>query len=231
MIRHVFNVTFGLLFCFASYVHAQPSWSSIVRVADGAAVGSGFIVAVDDMGTAEIWTNAHVAGANSTPTIRFGTSGLEATATVVEWKLDRSKGVDVCKLLVKVPRSAVVTPLVVGVDSGDLDGCTSSGWKLGSQLSMDAIRRHPEQSQVGASYDPSPVVGQSGGPIVNREGEVVGVVTWSFSTTDRRFSRAKQFGVAQPISNFTGEVRFVPKAQTVPPKILPREIGTAKDAN
>lgn len=200
----------------------ERQFDGVVRVstADGS-TGSGFIVAAEN-GIAEIWTNAHIVGANKRCTVQFGTTSRKSEGTIVSRKLDRRKGIDVAKLRVPIPDGLVVAPLAVGNSHGNFDSAICSGWALGSRLHSYHVGPTSEFATVGRCFRPEPTNGESGGPILI-EGKVVGVITWTY------FQRKKAFGVMQPIEHFTGEP--APVAQTVPTVAKVWEVGMARNAD
>lgn len=200
-------ISLSVVFCFllVSDSPGQVPFSSIVKItARDGGVGTGFIVATDGK-TAEVWTNAHVAGrVTDTVRIAFGEGGQVSEGRVVASKLDRSTGSDWAKLLVKIPDGAVVSSLVVGSSDNSDEPFCSGGWPLGRKLHSVLLHPTNDVTSIGTAFSPRPEGGESGSPVI-KNGKVVGVVTWTFLTR-------RPFGVYQPIENWSGERKPVKSA-------------------
>lgn len=193
--------------CFVVLLSCSPAsgqvpWSATVRIqtADSGS-GSGFVVATKS-GQAEIWTNGHVAGrTGSSVTVRWGDGSQTSSGRVIESTVERSNGTDVAKIVAAVPVGAVVSSLAVGRSDWDWNGGSTSGWPLGLELHSIALRKTNHRPSIGTSYLPPAIPGQSGSAVTDKEGKVVGVVTWTFGLGRQRY------GVFQPIENWTGETK------------------------
>jgi putative serine protease PepD len=171
---------------------------SVVQVRAGSASGSGFVL--DDQG--HVLTNHHVIDGASTVRLQLST-GRTVSATVV----GSSAANDIAVLRVSDP--SVLAPARIGQSSSlaigqpviavgsplGLSGTVTSGIvsavdreaRLGGQAAQSVI-------QTDASINP----GNSGGPLVNLDGQVVGVNT-AIATLGGRSSGSIGIGFAVPI--------------------------------
>ena len=171
--------------------------ASTVVVTSGSCTGSGFFVSPTG-----VLTNAHVLCAP------------EAPVGVGRWqgRLKRSEpGLDIA--LVEVSGDARGVPLPLG-DAGALepgDPIVLVGAPLGMQGAVHVGRvSNPHQPLMGVTYlqlDANVNPGNSGGPLLNRRGEVVGIVTAAVRD-------ARHIGLALPINYAFQEKDFV-----VPPRL------------
>lgn len=206
-------------------VSVNAVMSGVVRIETGRGKGTGFVVATSaESGTAEIWTNAHVAGMRGTELsiVWFpGTMAEQRTRGRV-WTSEKSGMVDRAKISARLPKSKPVFALAIresnvatsGMDGGLFAcGYPRGGWCYALPIS-------PVQSNVnfGTTHRPTAIPGQSGSPVFDRLGNVIGVQT--FRVTD---ANGKKYGVFLPIEHWLGYER-----QSIPlqPNVSP--IGLAR---
>ena len=162
---------------------AERSISDVVRSIDAGlyrintpdSTGSGFLVS--DQG--HIVTNAHVVGEHLSVTVRSAAGEL-SNARV----LGKNDRLDLA--VVQTKRSHHSQPMTLG-DASDIrpgDKVIALGFPLGDQLGQDytvtegivsalRVRDSVERIQTDAAINP----GSSGGPLINLDGEVIGVNT------------------------------------------------------
>ena len=143
--------------------------------------GSGFVVAADGL----IVTNAHVVGRAASATVRL-VNGATYTGAVQ----GRDERLDLA--VIKIDAAPALQPIPLGnpahVRAGD--AVIALGFPLGDELGQDytvttgvvSSRRTyggVEHIQTDAALNP----GNSGGPLLNRDGAVIGVNTASYSGT------------------------------------------------
>jgi len=145
---------------------------SVVFLATGDGFGSGFFVSGDGL----VLTNAHVVGGRSTVEVVL-LDGRKATGVVVEKGLD---GVDLA--LVRVPLEDTpaldVGPtgaLQVGTWVATVNHGAGGIWSFSTGMVSNIYPDGAEQPVFQTQLPINP--GASGGPIVDREGRVLGVVT------------------------------------------------------
>ena len=149
--------------------------SGLYRIITPERSGSGFLVSEQG----HIVTNAHVVGEHASVTVRSA-SGRLSNARV----LGRDEALDLAVLVVEPPPDA--RPMTLGNVSEIRPGdeVIALGFPLGNDLGGDytvttgvvssrRIQDSVERIQTDAAVNP----GSSGGPLVNREGEVIGVNT------------------------------------------------------
>lgn len=191
------------------YDEASPA---VVLIGVGLSTGSGFLI--DDAG--HILTNSHVVDNASTVTVNLS-DGTEVSASVL--------GVDAADdlALVKVDASEVshVTPLTLGdsdsVQPGHmaialgspygLEGTITVGVVSGLDRSLTGDDGRPVTGviQTDAALNP----GNSGGPLLNSDGEVIGVNTAVESQS------ADGLGFAVPINTAKDVLPRLQEGQTV----------------
>ena len=205
-----------VLFFAASAAHGQlhTAQSGIVRVEANGGSGSGFVVATNER-SIEVWTNGHVVGGiGSEAYVRFGanTSGESVVQGVVAARR-YADGYDWAKIIAVTEYGGHV--FRIGNGAGKIDSVSTGGYPLGRRFYSVVLDARPDKSFSDvAAYLPPSISGQSGSPVVDESGHVVGVVTLRFR--DGRSS----FGGFLPISDWTGEdrvhVRSLGKFEVLP---------------
>jgi S1-C subfamily serine protease len=191
------------------YGKASPA---VVQISAGASTGSGFLI--DDAG--HILTNSHVVSGSSTVTVTLS-DGTDLTGTVL--------GADAADdlALVKVDASAVsqITPLTLGnsdnVQPGQMAIALGSPFGLEDTITVGVIsgldrsltgddgRPITDVIQTDAALNP----GNSGGPLLNSDGEVIGINTAVESQS------ANGVGFAVPINTAENVLPRLQEGQTV----------------
>ena len=203
---HFFSLTVLSVFL-ASLVPApaigqvHTSHDGVVRVETDSGSGTGFVVASEN-GSIETWTNGHVTrGVGSTVRLRFGTGTANESVTegiVADRRF--SGGYDWSKIVArKTYTGHVFSPNDSG---GDGKALVTGGYPNGDRfysLVLDREQSHGFNSVK--AYSPPSIPGQSGSPVVDSSGMVVGVVTMYFR------SGRKKYGGFLPISDWTGSSR------------------------
>lgn len=187
--------------CVTAYGQLHTSPDGIVRVETDTSSGSGFVVAAEGSAV-EVWTNGHVTGGvGSDARVRFNV-GLEseivATGIVAERRF--SGGQDFAKIVAAIHYTGHV--FSIGHTDRERDRCLTGGFPLGGRYYGVVLGVERGKSFNGiTAYSPPSIPGQSGSPVVNEEGDVVGVVTL-------RFRDGRQaFGGFLPIEDWTGDSR------------------------
>jgi S1-C subfamily serine protease len=184
----------------AAYAHIQPS---VVQVNATSATGepsSGAGVIVDEM--ADILTSLHIVAGAKTITVRFS-DGTEARAEITATLVDKDIAVlrpasapakIVPATLGDPSRLAIGAPaFVIGHPFG-LSGSLSAGVISGLDRSMSApglAKPLTGLIQFDAAVNP----GNSGGPLVDANGEVVGIVTGLVNPAGQRVFSGVGFAV------------------------------------
>ena len=146
------------------------------------ATGSGFLVS--DQG--HVVTNAHVVGQHASVTVRSA-SGQMGNARV----LGKDATLDLAVLLAESWADAIPMPLGSASSIMPGDEVIALGFPLGNDLGRDytvttgvvssrRVRDSVERIQTDAAVNP----GNSGGPLINRKGEVIGVNTSALADYD-----------------------------------------------
>jgi S1-C subfamily serine protease len=183
----------------------RPSVVSITRDASRGAQGVGSGVIVDLNGS--ILTAYHVVAGADTVTVRFF-DGTTATGTIGQTQPDRDLAVVQVR---RVPSGAEAATLSGGIRQGDgvlaigapfgLDGSVSSGVVsgIGRRFTVEETGQVLENMiQFDAAVNP----GNSGGPLVDLNGRVVGIVTGLINPTNERVFIG--LGFAVPIESASG---------------------------
>lgn len=173
----------------------QSIEGGLVQILTPTGSGSGFVVSEDGL----IVTNAHVVEQHSSVTVRF-VDGASLTGQV----LGRNETVDLS--VVKVNAGFPLQPMEMD-NSGSArvgDEAIAMGFPLGDELGQNytvtsgivSSRRtygSVEYIQTDAAVNP----GNSGGPLVNRNGQVIGINTSSYSGTHDNISFAISVSVVR----------------------------------
>ena len=204
-----------LLFA-ASAAHGQlhTAQSGVVRVEADGGSGTGFVVAANDT-QFETWTNGHVTGGiGSEARIRVNAGRRdEYTARGVIADRRYSGGYDWAKIIATAEYNGHV--FKIRTPGSERDYSTTGGFPRGGRFYSLTLDDRPDKSFAEVTaYDPASIPGQSGSPVVNDEGDVVGVVTLRF-----RDGRNTHGGFL-PIEDWTGDervhVRSVGKFEVLP---------------
>ncbi len=164
------------------YDHVAPSVVQVIATGAGPEPSSGAGVIVDDM--ADILTSLHIVRDATTVTVRFydGTeSRAEVTATLADKDIAVLRPANVPANLVPATlgdpgRLAIGAPaFVIGHPFG-LTGSLSAGVVSGLDRSMSAPGLAAPLTGL-IQFDAAVNPGNSGGPLVDSNGEVVGIVT------------------------------------------------------
>lgn len=193
------------------YRTIQPSLVLVrASLADGStSIGSGVIVTQQG----DVMTAAHVVDGATSIEIAFG-DGTTSAARVVDSTPDR----DTAVLRPEQPPSVIV-PAVLGGGVKVGDDTFSVGNPLGLADSMTAgvvsgLDRSIEREDGGGElsgliqFDAAVNPGSSGGPLLNRQGQVVGIVTALANPSGQRFFVG--IGFAVPIGGGGGGGRIPP---------------------
>ncbi|MBI4940109.1 MAG: trypsin-like peptidase domain-containing protein [Actinobacteria bacterium] len=168
---------------------------------DDGSLGTGTVVNADG----SVLTALHVVSGGGPITVRFA-DGTRATATVAE--KDPSK--DIAVLAVdRLPEVVVPAVLGGGVQVGDAVYPVGNPFGLERTLTAGVVSAtgRTVRSQAGTledliQFDAAVNPGSSGGPLVNRDGQVVGVVTALANPGKQSFFVG--IGFAVPIANAGG---------------------------
>ena len=172
------------------------AFGSIARIESDSGRGTGFVVAASGE-KFELWTNAHVVRNQRTVKLRFfaGTSREFSTSGIVVWsKYDGTR--DAAKIISTAGEE--IRPFRVSDKACDSCIFATAGYPAGQRGYAILLSPTP-RLDFGpvAAYLPSSIPGQSGSPVVDRNGSVTHVVTL----------KAKREGVmvggALPISHWT----------------------------
>jgi putative serine protease PepD len=182
----------------------QPSLVLVeTQGAEGASLGSGVIVTRDG----QVMTADHVVEGATDIQVTFA-DGTTSPATVASSDPDRDTAV-----LQPAKPPSVIVPAVIGGGVQVGDDTYSVGNPLGLVDSMtsgvvSALNRSIEREDGGGSldgliqFDAAVNPGSSGGPLLNRQGQVVGLVTALANPSGQRFFVG--IGFAVPITGGGG---------------------------
>lgn len=187
--------------CSCSRAQLQTACNGIGRIETRTGSGSGFVVASDGE-RFEVWTNGHVTGPiGSTAVVRMQT-GKRAESTFKATVAARrfAGGADWAKLVAEGAYTGYVFP--IGSLGGEESDRVTGGFPNGGRFYSLVLTPSPKHSfgEINA-YLPAAIPGQSGSPVCNDSGEVVGVVTMYFE------QRRQRFGGFLPIEDWKGEGR------------------------
>jgi len=195
-------VLFALLACCScSDAQLQSACNGIGRIETRTGSGTGFVVAAE-RDRFEVWTNGHVTGPiGSSATVRMQT-GRKAEAAFAATVAARrfEGGADWAKLIAEGTYTGHV--FSIGSLGGGKSDRVTGGFPNGGRFYSLVLSPKPNKSfgEVKA-YLPAAIPGQSGSPVCNEAGEVVGVVTMYFE------DRSQRFGGFLPIEDWKGQGR------------------------
>jgi S1-C subfamily serine protease len=190
------------------YALMRPSVVTIsrsvsTRPGDATGIGSGTVV--DDNGN--ILTAYHVIDGSDTVTVQFH-DGTTAQATVIQRQPERDLAIISVPSL---PGNVTPATLAGGVRQGDQVMAIGSPFGLDGSLSagvVSALGRSFQVDETGQvltnmiQFDAAVNPGSSGGPLVNMNGHVIGVVSGIINPTNDRVFVG--LGFAVPIENASG---------------------------
>jgi S1-C subfamily serine protease len=186
-----------------AYQKALPSMVAIMTTrSDGTGSGAGVVISDDG----SVLTALHVVEEASTITVRFS-DGTESPAGIAR----QEKSVDIAVLTPeRLPE--VVVPAVIGGGAKVGDAVFALGHPLGLTNSLSAgvvsaldrsIHVTSDQTLKGLiQFDAAVNPGNSGGPLLNRDGLVVGIVTGLANPSEQSFFVG--IGFAVPIATAGG---------------------------
>ena len=184
----------------AVYAHVAPSVVQVTGAITGGEPSGGAGVIVDEQ--ADILTSLHIVNGTSRITVRFA-DGTESRAEIIATLPDK----DIAVLHPQTPPAKVVpatmgdpTRLVVGAPAfviGHPFGLTNSlsaGVISGLDRSMSATGLAKPLTGL-IQFDAAVNPGNSGGPLVDADGEVVGIVTGLVSPSGQRVFSGVGFAI------------------------------------
>ena len=164
---------------FGDSSRAQSGWSGVVGVESGNGRGTGFIVAASDS-RIEVWTAGHVTGQVGSPCVIVFVDGTETPGVVARREFDgRGDGPDRAKIIADRPETKFeIANVSRNPYCPDCFGAFA-GYSIGPehqrQVEITGTGHGTFPNRITAR--PAPNGGDSGGPVFNAFGDVVGVVT------------------------------------------------------
>jgi len=187
--------------CADALAQVHTASDGIVRIETRTGSGSGFIVC-SGQGRIEAWTNGHVTGRVGTSVLIRINTGTASERLVTGTVVDRqyAGGSDWAKVVATAEYNGHVFP-IASCFGCNLDRITG-GFPNGGRFKSLVLSPTPAVSFGDIeAYLPASIPGQSGSPVCNSKGEVVGVVTLYFEDGRSRY------GGYLPISDWTGNAR------------------------
>ncbi|MCU1457383.1 MAG: peptidase and chymotrypsin/Hap [Actinomycetia bacterium] len=209
------STTAAPVFAAKAYKAIQPSFVYVqaqkdASAADGGAIGSGVVVNA----TGQILTANHVIANAADIQVTFA-DGTQANATVASSQPDK----DIAVLQPdRLPKVVVPAVLAGGVQVGDDVYALGNPLALAGSFSAGVVsalgRTIPQEDGDGElhdliQFDAAVNSGSSGGPLVNRAGQVVGIVTALANPTNQSFFIG--IGFAIPIATAGGAAGAPPR--------------------
>ena len=151
---------------------------SVVQIITDSGSGTGFIVSADGL----VVTNKHVVEGERRVTVRFAT-GEEYRGNVVQ----RHRAIDLAYVEIDSTRTFTALPLGNSAEVRVSESVIAIGYPLGEELGQEPTvsrgiisAKRDDYLQTDASVNP----GNSGGPLLDSKGHVIGVITTRIESTE-----------------------------------------------